>query len=480
MLNRDDNAFLYEQLSSRLEQSIMNKSLAPGDRLPSVRALCARERVSPGSVLQAYGQLEARGLIEARPKSGYYVAQRLTLKGRVPVHQHIAPAVPTVVGVSDTVASVFKTGSTEGLIPLGAAVPDASFFPSEDLAKLLASTAREKPLRLTSYELDSGDALLRKELARRLGTCGCDVAPDELVVTCGAVEALNLAIRSVARPGEMVAVDTPIYFTILEILESLGIKAVPIPSDCCTGTDLKALAEALEKHPIKAALVIPNFNNPTGSLMPDENKKALVSLMEDHGLPIIEDDVYGEIPFRGERPLPLRAFDTGGNVIHCSSFSKVLAPGFRTGWVAGGRFTERIRRLKYITSVSSSAVPQNALAQFLQKGRFDRHLRKLRALFASQTARMSDAVLETFPEGTCISQPQGAFFLWVQLPPNLDCMELFDKAMRAGIGIAPGIIFCPRGGFRNYIRLNTGLAWSPAIERALGVLGHLASELAHR
>ncbi len=477
MINRDDNSFLYEQLSARLEQSILNKSLAPGDRLPSVRALCARERISPGSVLQAYGQLEARGLIEARPKSGYYVARRITTGSPVPVHKTIAPAVPTVVGVSDTVASVFRTGATEGLIPLGAAVPDSSFFPSEDLAKLLAATARQKPQRLTSYELDSGDALLRKELARRLSSHGCDVPPDELVITCGAVEALNLAIRAVARPGEMVAVDTPTYFTVLEIFESLGIKAVPIPTDCCTGTDVKALAEALERHPIKAALVIPNFNNPTGSLMPDENKKALVALMEDHGLPIIEDDIYGELPFSGERPAPLRAFDTGGNVIHCSSFSKVLAPGLRTGWVAGGRFAERIRRLKYITSVASPTVPQNALAQFLQKGRFDRHLRKLRATFSSQTARMSEAVLEAFPEGTRVSNPKGAFFLWVQLPEKVDGMELFRRAMRSGIGIAPGVIFCPRGGFRNYIRLNTGLAWAPNIERALGVLGHLATEL---
>ncbi len=470
---------VYERLARQVEDSIAQGSFLAGDRLPSVRQICSRERVSPGTVLQAFGLLESKGLVEARPRSGYFVSAATPAAAPLPENP-VVEATPTEVGVSDAVARVFKDASRQDVVPFGAALPAEALFPTEQLSRCVAAAARNDPGMLGRYGIGAGDAHLRHQISKRFADVGCRVAEAEVLITIGAMEAINLAVRAVARPGDIVAVESPTFFGHLEILESLGIRALPVGSSCEHGLDLEALGQALEDYPVKAVLQVPSFANPNGSCMSPQRRAKLVSLLDDYGVPLIEDDVYGDLPFGSQRPKPVLAWDKGGQVISCGSFSKSLGPGFRVGWIVPGRYSERVRRLKYVNTVATPHVLQAGLADFLERGYYERHLRRVRQAFQTQMSRMAEGIRAAFPEGTAVNQPAGAFFLWVQLPDGVEAFDLGHRALEAGISICPGPVFCPQGRFRNYIRINCGMPWSPAVERALTILGHLAKELSRQ
>lgn len=321
------------------------------------------------------------------------------------------------------------------------------------------------------YDITVGHKPLIKQLALRFARMGCDVKLDEITVTIGTMEALNLALRAVAKPGEIIAVESPCYFGILEIIESLGLKAVAIPATCESGINLELLKAAIEQHPIKAFILNSNYSNPSGHCMSPEYRRELIDLLNDHNIPCIEDDNYGELPHCGERPKPLKAYDSECNVIYCASFSKTLSPGMRVGWIAAGKYAERVRRLKYISTVTTPIVPQVALAEFLQSESYDRHLRKLRAHVCTQTAQFSEAVLEAFPAGTALSRPKGGCVLWIQLPESVNAMDLHALAVKDRISIAPGQLFCPYGRYKNSIRLATGFPFDDKMQQAIQTLG---------
>jgi DNA-binding transcriptional MocR family regulator len=239
--------------------------------------------------------------------------------------------------------------------------------------------------------------------------------------------------------------------------------------------DLDALAVALERHKPKACWVMTNFQNPLGSLMSDERKQALVELLATHDVPLIEDDVYGELYFGSKRPVSAKAFDSKGLVMHCSSFSKCLAPGYRIGWAAPGRFTQDVARLKLTTTLSASAPAQAALADYLAKGGYDKHLRQLRHTLSVQQSAMAQAMVRYFPRGTRATRPSGGYFLWIELPSNVNSLEIHQQALSLGISIAPGPMFSAHRGFTNCFRLNYGHPWDARTEAALATLGRLIS-----
>ncbi|BDV41098.1 GntR family transcriptional regulator [Geotalea uraniireducens] len=466
---------LYETVASRIAQSITEGTFRPGDKIPSVRTLSRQFQVSLTTVLEAYTLLEDRGLIDARPQSGYYVRARFPVV--TPEPGISAPQLsPTGVSTGELAMLVLRDTRNPDLVPLGAAIPNPALLPVERLNRMLATESRRHGIASVSYEIPPGCEKLRVQIAQRMLTAGCAVSPDRLVTTSGCVEAVVLSLRAICRPGDTVAVESPVYYNFLQAIDLLDLRALEIPSHPRHGMSLDALRYALDHNPIRACMVIANFNNPLGSLMPDEYKKELVELLVARDIPLIEDDIYGDLSFAPNRPRMAKAYDRSGMVLLCSSFSKTLAPGYRVGWVAPGRFQTEIERLKGITNIATSTPPQLAVAEFLANGGYDHHVRRIRRVYARQMVQMAEAVGRTFPAGTRVTRPEGGFVLWVECPPTVDSLLLYEQALRAGITIAPGPIFSATGKYRNCIRLNAAY-WDERVENAISTLGQLAAAM---
>jgi DNA-binding transcriptional MocR family regulator len=471
-MNGERMPHLYEELAHRLSQAIAAGSLRAGDRLPSVRQLSIQHRVSISTATQAYRCLENRRLIEARPKSGHFVLSR-TSRLAEPAPS-APPAAARFVGVNESVMEYLACSERPGVAPLGCATPHETLYPSEKLQRLIASIGRRRPELLARYLMSPGSEALRTAIARRAVDFGCALDPDDVIVTNGCTEALNLALRAVARPGDTIALESPTYFTLLQIIESLGMKALEIPTHPREGMSLEALELATrEPGAVKAVMLIPNFSNPLGSLMPDEKKERVVRMLEARGIPLVEDDIYGECYFGRSRPFVAKKWDTSGNVLLCSSFTKSVAPGLRIGWIAPGRFRREVEQLKFITSISTPELPQLAIAEFMANGGYDHHLRRLRSAFVQQVQQMGEAVAEHFPAQCRLTQPAGGFVLWVELPPQVDSVRLFEAARDQGIAIGPGTMFSSSGKYRNFIRLNCGHPMTARLELAVARLGEL-------
>ena len=469
---------LYETVAGDIFALIDSGTLLPGDRVPSVRRLSLQKGVSVSTVLEAYRLLEDRGVIVARPQSGYYVRSRARPVAEPAITN--PPKAPSPVGVHDLVSRVLGAGHDPAVVQLGAAFPGHELMPVAKLQRILSATARRYPESLTTYATPPGREELRRQIARRTLDWGCNLTADDLIVTHGCMEALNLCLRAVAKPGDIVALESPTYFGLLQIIESLGLKALEIPTHPRDGISLEALALACERERVSACLVMSNVSNPLGAVMPDAAKKRLVRLLGERGIPLIEDLVYGDLYFSPTPPRAAKAYDRHGMVMLCSSFSKTLAPGFRVGWVAPGRYRAAVERLKFVSSVGNPELLQLTIAGFLENGGYDHQLRSLRRAFAERIDRTKRAVCEHFPEGTRATSPAGGFVLWVELPPGVDSLALYESTMREGISIAPGPMFSAANRYRNCIRLNCGCTWTPAVERALARVGELAKvQLAH-
>ncbi len=465
----------YQTLAAQTEQLIVGGVLRVGDRLPSVRQACRTHGISPVTVLQAYYLLESRGLIEARPRSGYFVRARLGQGLPEPAMSRPAGQ-RTALQVSDFIFQILDSVKDPAVVPLGSSFPSPYLFPLDKLGRFLASAARKLDPQATISDLPPGNEELRRQLALRYLAHGATVSPQEIVITSGAMEGLNLCLQAVTQAGDLIAVESPTFYAGLQASERLGLKVIEIPTHPREGISLGALEEALREHPIKACLFMLNFANPSGSLVPDERKRALVDLLHRYQVPLIEDDVYAELYFGQQAPLCSKAEDRDGLIMHVSSFSKCLAPGYRLGWVAAGRYARQIQRQKLATSLATTVPVQIALADYLKRGAYENHLRHLRRTLANQEATVAAAVERHFPPGTRLARPQGGYFLWLELPPMVDALLLHQQALAHGISLAPGPIFSATRQFGQYIRLNVGHPDSPAQQAAIATLGRLAGE----
>jgi DNA-binding transcriptional MocR family regulator len=340
---------------------------------------------------------------------------------------------------------------------------------------VLASVATQMEPWSTVDELTPGHFELRRQIALRYLLDGVSLGADEILITNGAMEALNLCLSAVCAPGDAVVVESPCFYVCLQALERLGLRAIEVATDPREGIDLDALEAAILRHRPQACWLMTNFQNPLGSLMPDAKKRALVELATRHRLPLIEDDVYHELYFQPQRPAPTKAHDREGWVLHCSSFSKTLAPGYRVGWVAAGRFASRVAQHKLSLSLATSLPTQLALARYLERGSYERHLRGLRATLSAQRDEYTAAIAQHFPAGTRVSRPGGGYFLWIELPPGSDALELHGRAMKAGISIAPGPMFSASRQFGHCLRVNYGHPLDARALSALQQVGRLAS-----
>jgi DNA-binding transcriptional MocR family regulator len=464
----------YQEVAQLIVTLVENGTLALGSRAPSLREICRQRRVSLSTALQAYRLLEDRGVLEARPQSGYYVARDRASALKTPATTRPS-AKPTAVAVSGVILELMEHARNPALVPLGCAIPSAELLAAGRLDRLLARAARVKGLDNNVYTSPRGDAQLRRELARRALRSGQALAPDDIVVTCGCTEALTLALTAVAKPGDTIAIESPTYFGVLHTIGALNLKVLELPTEASTGIDLAALAQALSNRRIAACLLASSFNNPLGCTMPEEKKLALLDLLARHNVPLIEDDIYGDIYFGSERPRPFMALDRRGNTLYCSSFSKTLAPGYRIGWIAAGRRTQEVLERKCALTLCGPALPQVALADFLSSGGYDSHLRRIRRVFQHNIVQTTRTIERTFPAGTKVTRPAGGFVLWLELPRPFDSRVLFRAALEKGICFAPGDVFSASGRYHNCLRLSCASPWIARIETGLATLGALAS-----
>jgi DNA-binding transcriptional MocR family regulator len=471
---RVEPRYRYEELMGFITGLVNSGTLPPGSRAPSLRQVCKQRRTSLSTALQAYRLLEDQGVLEARPRSGFYVAKGGPVSLERPTISQ-PPRKPSSVAISGVVLDLLEYAADPRFAPLGCAIPSADVLAAGRLDRCLARAARVMGLDYNIYTVPKGDLRLRQEIARRALRWGQALSPDDIAITCGCTEAVTLALKAVSRPGDTIATESPTYFGLLHAIEAQDLKALELPTDATSGVDLLALEKALKSKSIKACLFSSSFSNPLGCTIPEAKKKLVLKLLANHGVPLIEDDIYGDIYFGEDRPKPFMALDRLGNTLYCSSFSKTVAPGYRVGWIVTSRHMQRVLQRKLAFTLCGPALPQAALADFLSSGGYDSHLRRIRRVFADNIDQMVRCIDRTFPKSTRVTRPAGGFVLWVELPKPLKSRELLDQALDRGICFAPGDVFSASGHYGNCLRLSCGYRWQRRMEGALETLGKIAT-----
>lgn len=475
-----DTQSLYKRLAQHYLSAIKAGTLATGDRMPSVRKLMALHEVSLSTALQLCRHLETLGWLEARPRSGYFVRHPKRIR-LVPVEEPRsgAPIDPAqYVGIHERVSAIIALGQRPIKFNLARATGAPDLYPETELKNLAIRVLRNKPNLLTKAISPGGNKELKNALAKRMLNQGISTAPDDVIVTYGCIEALNLALRAVAQVGDVIAVESPTFYGLLQVLESLGMKALEIPTSPQTGISIEALELAMQTYDnIKAVVVVPHLQNPLGSIMPDQHKQRLVALCEQQHIPLVEDDSYGALVEADRPPTAIKHWDTTGNVIYCASLHKILAPGMRVGWMLAGRWHARITMLKYAQTRYNEELSQLVVAAFLQSSAYDRHLRRLRAALSVQRERTAEAIAAHFPPGTRLSVPNGGVSIWVELPYQLSSRAVFEAALEQSILVSPGLLYSNSNRFNHFLRLNCGMHFTPELDEALRTLGNIVHHL---
>lgn len=464
--------FRYQSIASSIEEQINMGVLKSGDKLPSVRILQKEYGVSISTVLQAYYNLEAKSLVESKPRSGYYVVFSKDKLLKNPEKTSPNP-IAILKNKSDIIIDLYQNLRDKKSINFSLGVPSPELLPIARLSKTMHETIIKLDAGGTYYDSIQGSENLRRQIAQRTLLWGGNLREKDIVITAGCTSALSLSLMAVTKAGDTIVAESPTFFGILQLANTLGLKVIELPTESTSGMDLNALKAVLKKQVVKAIVLISNFNNPLGSVMPDEHKKEIVKIIQQYQIPLIEDDICGEIYFGKNRPSTCKSFDNSGLVLWVGSFSKTLAGGYRVGWVAPGKFLPEVMRLKLCLSSSTATIPQETIANFLVKGRYDYHLRKLRQTLHTNSLRYISTIGTYFPKDTRVSKPNGSFLLWVELNPNVDVKELYKEAKQNGIIFTPGTVFTLQNQYNNCMRLSYGLTWSAKVEMALKELGKL-------
>jgi len=461
----------YEQVAERIGQLIRQGTWPAGSRLPGIRRLAGQLKVSVATVQRALELACDWGLLESLPRSGHYV--RLPNTARFEIASGSQPELrPQPVGSQELALNLVRASLHSDFIQLAAAVPAPEFLPLAAFNRSLRK-ALNQPDHSDHYCFPPGHAPLRKRIALRMLSAGVACDADRVLITNGCQEALTLALQAITRPGELVAVESPTFYGLLQIIAHLGLQALEIPTSATTGLDPQALRTALARWPVKAVVTLANFSNPLGFRTPDESKQALAAFCREHRIPLIENDIYGDLSFGPERPRALKAFDPDDWVIYCNSFSKTIAPGLRLGWLLGGRFQAQLEYLQYANSLSAPTLPQLAMADYLKGTAHDRYLRQVALRYRHHIELFRQAIACHFPGPLKLSAPQGGFVLWVELPAEIDTLPIYHAALRRRISFAPGRVFSVSGKFHNCLRLSCAMPWNQEVQQAIAELGRL-------
>ena len=475
LLDKSAPEFLYQQVIDFVERQEKSGVLRAGDKLPSLRKLSRQFGISVPTVKQAYIELERQGYICARPQSGYYLKAKQA-RTLMPMRAKWASCEPTEVSCRSLIEQVYDAVHLPDTIPLGISNPVCAHPPDKALARLMRSVLSRVSEKAVSYGPVNGDAKLRLTLALRYQEQGVDVNHQDMIITNGAQEALSIALQCIGKKGDVIAVESPCYFGLIELIESLGMKAIEVYTCTEDGVCINELAKVLDAHQVTACLFSTAINNPLGSMMTNDQRQSLVKLLESRDIPLIEDEVYSDIYFTDNRPIPAQLYSEKGLVLTCSSFSKTAAPGYRIGWLLPGKFEESAKRIKRAQSCSTAMLQQWTLTDYLLSGEYDRHLQVLRKTLRYNCERMRSLIAEHFPSEVCISKPQGGSVLWVRCRSHINTSEVFSKAIAHGVSFAPGEIFSPSGKYKNFMRISFGVKWSANVDEAVATLGRLVCE----
>lgn len=475
MTVRRPETYKYDQVSRYINELIEKGDLKPGDKAPSLRKLSKQLGVSIATITQSYVNLEDKGILTAKPQSGFYVNALVNQINDID-KSAATPRQARRVRFGDLFEEIFRNANNPRIIPFGTSNPSMEFMPVKSLTRATRSIISRYPQKSMDYLFPPGDRKLREQIAQQYAQNYTRVSADDIIITSGATEALSISLRTVAKRGDIIAVESPTYFAVLRMIEQMGMLAVEIDTDPVNGLNIEALEEAFDTMDIKAVMASPNTSNPLGCQMPEERKRELVNLLAERDIPLIEDDVYGSVYFGDKQPRPAKSYDLNNIVLSCSSFSKTLAPGHRIGWVVAGRYHKKFLQFKQAWSSATSSINQLALAEFLSSGQYDRHLVRLRVAMREQVERGRFMIAKNFPEGTRISHPHGGNVLWVEMPEGCDCIDIFNRALEHNIAITPGILFSATRRFKNHLRINCGSPWNATTEDALKTLGKIVCD----
>ncbi len=471
--------YRYIQLANEIEEKINAGAYAVGEKLPSLRRVQRERAVSLSTVYQAYIELENRGVIEAREKSGYYVRPPVRDLLPLPSSGRVRPR-PLKVTVNTLAGLLQENIDKPDLVPFGTAIPDPELLPVRQLSRIAKETSASYLLTKggTGYGSPLGQAELLRQIARRTAALYDGLLFGEMIITAGCLHGVELCLRAVACPGDIILVESPTFLCYLQLIEDLNMRVIEIPADPRRGVDPVLLRDTLEEYNVRAALFNSNYPNPLGYEIPADRKEEMVRIFQGHNIPLIEDDIYGDLHFGPSRPSTFKQFDERGLVLYCSSFSKTLIPDLRVGWTIPGRFTEKVKRLKFNSMLATSKLNQLIIARFLESGAYERHLRRMRHALRNQVGNMTRAIAKYFPEHTKVTSPAGGLCLWIQLGDGVDSLELFARAAAHNISLLPGAVCSETSQYRNCIRLNCGIPWNADIEKSIATLGQLVQTAA--
>jgi DNA-binding transcriptional MocR family regulator len=471
---KEPSTYLYQQVINLITEMRMNGTLQTGQKLPSLRNLSASLSVSIPTVKQAYIELERQGLIVAKPKSGYFLTSQNT--SEQPKKARL-PNKPMAVSRQQLIEDVFKSIHQSHNLALGVANPVAALPNTKVLNRTMRRVMSVMGDKALHYGPVAGYEPLRRQLAYSYLEHALPLAPDDIIITNGAQEALNIALQCVAKAGDVIAVESPCYFGILELIENLGMLALEVPICPEQGLTVQDVEKAIAKHPVKACIFSSTIANPMGCILVDDVKQQIVKLLENNNIPLIEDDVYGDLYFTGKRGTPAQKYSTKGMVITCSSFSKTAAPAYRIGWIATHKFSQKCAQIKRALSCSSSHMNQITLFEFVRSGDYERYLTQLRSVLVTNRARMINMLQQLLGESIRISDPKGGCVLWLELDKSINSADVFQLALQQNISVSPGSLFSPSNRYQHCIRLSYGLPWNDRVEAGLNVIADICRQL---
>jgi DNA-binding transcriptional MocR family regulator len=470
-----NDVYLYESVAKSLESSITEGVFKVGDRLPSIRQICQKYEVNASTAVRAYVELEQQDLVESRERSGYFVKHKTLIRSILPIINKQDLKVYEV-DVVQILKKLNQAKIDKNIVSLTSSVPEGHLIPQKKIARIIRQITAQELEKALMYDSMAGLLELRQEIAKHYANANMPVPIDEIMITNGCLDAINLCLRATVQQGDTIAVSLPCYFGILRALQAFGLKVVEIPRNN-EGFDVVQLEKLISEKNIKAILCLANFNNPDGLSISNDNKKAMALLSARLKVPIIEDDIYTDLHFLERRPLSIKAFDKAGWVMLCSSFSKIIAPGLRVGWVMGGRFHNKLENLKFTGNYSVPIFNQLIIKYLMHNNGLERHLKTMRRTLIKQYHLYRNCIEKNFPEGTPMSDPKGGFVLWLELPKTIEVLKLYNKALECGVAFSIGQLYSPSKSYANFIRLSFSKAWNLETENAVKKLGQLVKEM---